>query len=231
MTEPVYRWEPATDEYKAKDIQVADIEAELKQKIEETNASRLPWKSEAPPLGIRIFTWYYIGPAGVCALVLFILAGFPQSASSTWLTDSIGNFLRLPGSKSDQEAKQKEVEKMAQEYAVPENAISDIEPRTESETLRNLVIGYLIFNLGVAAVVGFMWWNRSWKVRWVTMFYAGALIAKVLINVMARAAAGAGFGIDPANAPMLMLTLGFNGLIFLYLAFGYGVKDWFEPES
>lgn len=233
MTEPVYKWEPATDVYKAKEINVADIEAELKQKLEETQASRKltkPAQEKSAPLGVRIFTWYYLGRAAVCALALFIVAGFPQSASSTWLTDNIGDFFRLPGSRSEQEARQKEIEKTAQEYAVPENAISDMEPKAKPETLRNLVMGYLLFNLGVSAVVGFMWWNRSWRVRWATMFYSGALIAKVLIAFMARAAAGAGFGVDPSRMPVLVVALGFNGLIFLYLAYGYGVKEWFEPE-
>jgi hypothetical protein len=234
MTEPVYKWEPATDVYKEKAIQSADVDAELKQRLEELSIPKLrapAAKEDKAPLGVRIFTWYYFVRAGVCAIVLFILFGYPQSSTSVWLSDNIAEFLRLPGSKSDREARQKEIEKMAQEYAVPENAIYDPESKLNPERLQNLVTAYLFFTLGVSTVVGFMWLSRFWRVRWATMFYSGALIAKVLINLTAHAAAGARVAIDASRVPVLVVTLVFNGLIFLYLAYGYGVKEWFEPES
>ena len=232
MTEPVYKWEPATEEYKAKAIQQADIEAEVVQRLEETRASRKLEKKETAPLGIRLFIWYYFFRAVVCAVGIFIVAGFPQSTPTTWLTANVADFLKLPGSRVDEEARKKRIEKMAQEYAVPENAISELgRPKVQAETLSNLVIAYLVFTLGISLWVGFGWLNRSWRIRWVTMFYAGALIAKVFINILARVASGAGTGIDPSQTPTLVLTLGVNALVFLYLSFGYGVKDWFEPGS
>jgi len=234
MTEPVYKWEPATDVYKEKSIQAADVEAELNQRLEELSIPKLraPASPEDhAPFGVRLFTWYYFGRAGICAIVLFILFGFPQSAPSVWLSDNISNFLKLPGSKSEEEARQKQIEKIAQEYAVPEDAVVDGKTNLNSETLHNLVAAYLFFNLGVATVVGFMWLFRYWKVRWVTMFYSGALIAKVLINIAGHAAAGVGLSVDSSQVPLLVVTLGFNGLIFLYLAYGYGVEEWFEHQS
>lgn len=233
MTEPVYKWEPVTDVYKEKGIQVEDIEAEVKQKLEELHQSkeRNPSNERRAPLGIRIVTWYYFCRAGVCAFLVIVLLGFPESAPSIWISDNVSSFLRLPGSKSEQEARRQELQKMAREYAVPENAIHDVRSRFNPETLRNMVMAYLLFNLGVAAVVGFMWWNRSWRVRWFTMCYSGLLVAKALVNFIAGAASGVGSEIAPRQMPGLVMVLGFNGLIFLYLAFGYGVKEWFEPES
>ena len=59
----------------------------------------------------------------------------------------------------------------------------------------------------------------------------GKLVAKALANFIAGAASGVGSEIDPRQMPGLVVVLGLNSLIFLYLAFGYGVKEWFEPES
>jgi hypothetical protein len=231
MSEPINRWKPITVVYKEQATISAAAEAENQQKLHELHESglRKPWTQGKAPLGIRIFTWYYFLRAGVCALLLFVIATFPQSAPSALLSDSISNFLHMPGSKSEQEARKKAIEKVAKDYAVPENAIVDEEPVISPETVRNMVMVYLLVNLAVASVVGFMWWNRSEKVRWVTMFLTGALVAKALINFIAGAASGVGSGIAPSQTPILLLVLGMNGIIFLYLAFGYGVKQWFEP--
>jgi len=97
--------------------------------------------------------------------------------------------------------------------------------------MHNAVMVYLLVLLGLTTWVGFMWWNHSWKVRWVTMFYSGALVAKAVINYIAGAASGVGSQIAPAAMPLLMLTIAINGFIFLYLAFWPGVAQWFEEES
>lgn len=234
MTEPVNLWQPTTDKYKAQAAEASTAEAELKQRLEELHASNLrkPWKQDTAPLGIRLFTWYYLGRAALCALLLLVIFTFPKSAPSTMLSGNIGSFLHLPGSKSEQEARQKEIEAEAQAYAVPEDEIAAMEgPGVSPDTLRSEVMAYLLLNLAAATIVGFMWWNRSWKIRWITMFYSGALVAKALINVIAGAASGVGSSIDPSKVPILMVTLAFNGFIFLYLAFGYDVKKWFEEEA
>ena len=231
MTEPANRWKPATDFYKEQAEKSVTAEAENQEKLKELHESNLrkPWTQGKAPLGIRIFTWYYFVRAGICALLLFVVATFPQSVPATFLSDSISSFLHLPGNKSDQEAIRKQIQQEAQAQGIPANAALDEEPAISPETVREMVTVYLLFNVAVAAVVGFMWWNRSWKVRWVSMFYSGALIAKALINIIAGAASGLGSGLAPSQMPVLVLALGINGLIFLYLAFGYGVKQWFEP--
>jgi hypothetical protein len=233
MTEPVYRWQPITDAYKEEAMEAADIEAEQKKKRQEINAEKPTriWAEKKTPLGIKVFTWYYFGRAGICALLLLFLASFPQSSASQWTLDGIGNFLHMPGSKSAEDARRKQIEQVAQENAIPENAIVDEQPEISPEAMHTMVMVYLLVNLVVGAVVGFMWWNHSWKVRWVTMFYAGALVGKALINFIAGAASGVGSGIGASEMPMLTLVLGLNGLIFLYLAFGPGVKQWFEEQG
>jgi hypothetical protein len=233
MAEPVYRWQPVTDVYQQQAVEVADIQAEQEQKRQEINKEKAKriWAERKAPLGITVFMWYYFARAGFCALLLLFLASFPQSGPSTFVLDGIGNFLHMPGSKSAQDARRKQIEQVAQENAIPENAIVDEQPEISAETMHNMVMVYLLVNLVVGAVVGFMWWNGSWKVRWVAMFYSGALVAKALINFVAGAASGVGSGIDPAQMPILVLVLGLNGMIFFYLAFGPGVAQWFERQS
>lgn len=231
MTEPVNLWKPITDLYKEEAEKKPSAEAENEQKLKELHESNLrkPWTQAKAPLGIRIFTWYYFVRAALSAILLFVIATFPQSYVSNLMSDSIGNALHLPGSKSAREARRKVIEREAQAYAVPENSIPDENPEFSPPAMHELVIGYLLFNLVVTVVVGFMWWNRFWFVRWVTMFYAGALIANAAIGFIAGVASGVGSQIAPAQMPALVLGLGINTIIFLYLSFGYGVKQWFEP--
>jgi hypothetical protein len=237
VAEPVYHWQPVTDVYKEQAIEVADIFAEQEQKRREVNGekARRIWAEKKAPLGIRLFTWYYFARAGVCALLLLFLASFPKSSASGWVFDSIGNLVHMPGSKSARDARRDEIERVARENAIPENAVAesammDEEPEISPETMHNMVMVYLLLNLAVASVVGFMWWNRSWRVRWVAMFYAGALVGKLAINYIAGLASGVGSQIPQAAMPLVMFTVAANGFIFLYLAFGVGVKQWFEEQ-
>lgn len=233
MAEPEYRWQPVTDVYQQQAVDVADIQAEQEQKRKEINQEKAKriWAETKAPLGIKLYMWYYFARAGMCALLLLFVASFPQSGPSTLVLDSIGNFLHLPGSQSAQEARKQAIEQMAQKYAVPENAIVDEQPEMSTDTMHNMVMVYLLASLALSAWVGFLWWNGSWKVRWVAMFYSGALVGKVAINYIAGAASGVGSQIPASLVPMVMLSVALNGFMLLYLAFGPGVTQWFERQS
>jgi len=233
MTEPVYRWQPVTDVYKEEAAKSPDIESANQQKREELTKEKE--KQIAPekkaPLGIRVFTWYYFCRAGFYALLLLLLASFPHSEFSARLFDDVANFLHMPGSKSEVEKRRKAIEDVYQAhgYQVPDNVLKEeAGQELDTESMHNEVMIYLLLVLALTTWVGFMWWNRSWKVRWVTMFYSGALVAKAGINFVAGAASGVGSQIPPAVLPFLLLTIGLNGFVFLYLAFWPGVKQWFE---
>ena len=237
MTEPVYRWEPVTDLYKEQTPESGNIEAvleaERQKKLQELQeeSRRRPRTETKAPLGVRLFTWYYFCRSSVCFVLLCVIVLFPKAGPSIWLSDGISNFLKIPGSKSQQEARRKQIEQIAQTYDVPEDAVGVGQPLFNPETMRAIVIGYLAFSFVVAGVVGFMWSNRSWNVRWVTMFYAGALVAKVAVNMFVGTPWEIGSGMDPSQMPTLILTVGLNALVFLYLAFWPGVEQWFETDS
>jgi hypothetical protein len=233
MAEPVYRWQPVTEMYQQQAVEAADIIAEQEQKRQEINQEKAKriWAVKKAPLGIRLFTWYYFARAGFCGLLLMFLASFPHAGVSTLVLDSIGNFLHLPGSQKSLDAQKQAVEQMAQKYDVPENAIVDESPTVSTDTMHNMVMVYLLVNLLASSWVGFLWWNGSWKVRWVAMFYSGALVGKLAINYIAGAASGVGSQIPAALMPLVMLSVFLNGFLFLYLAFGPGVAQWFERQS
>jgi hypothetical protein len=234
MTEPVYRWQPVTDVYKEQAAQSADIEAANEQKRQELNQAKTQQiaQEKKAPLGIRVFTWYYFCRAGIYALLLLILASFPHSDFSAWLFDGVGNFLHMPGSKSAMDARRREIQRQAQAagYQISDSEVAELdqEHATSTEEMHNVVMVYLLLMLALTTWVGFMWWNRSWKVRWATMFYSGALVGKAGVNFIAGAASGVGSQIPASVMPMVVLTVGLNGFIFLYLALWPGVKQWFE---
>lgn len=233
MTERPNRWEPVTDEYKQNVPDIAEIEAQIQQKLHDLRKPvprSVRFKAKAP-IGIRIFTWYYFSRVAVCSILLVIFGLYPEARTSVWLSDNISNFLRLPGSKAREDASRRQIEKIADAYNIPENAITDPGPEVSPETARTIVKVYLAMSLMAGLVVGLKWWTRSRRVRWGTMLYAGVLVGKAGINLAAGRLSGGGVGRDPSQFPMLVLTFGINALIILYLAFWPGVDHWFEQRS
>jgi cation transport ATPase len=237
--EPVYKWEPVTEEYKAQaaeSVNLETIEAENQQKLRELHeaaASQKRWVEKKAPIGIRVFTWYLFGRAGFYLLLMCILAAFPQSSASTWLVGSLGHL--LPGAAAHEEAAKQNEEMRkdaeAQGIQLPDDAADEQSPEQSAQNQREVVMVFLLFSAIMTGVVGFMWWNHSWKVRWIAMFYAGAYVAKAAIGFFAGLASGVGSEIEPGQMPMLMAAIAVNGLVFCYLAFWPGVKEWFEGQQ
>jgi hypothetical protein len=234
IVEPVYKWEPITDEYKTQAPQPAEIEAETQQKLSEIReAAKNAWVEKKAPIGIRVFTWYLFCRAGLYALLFAFLASFPQSGPSTWLVGNLGH--SLPGTAAREKvAQQRELmQKRAAEmgYSLPDDATAAQEsPEQIAQDARQEVMVFLLIAAVVTAVVAFMWWNRSWKVRWITMFYAGAMVARAGVYFFAAWASGTGSQLPPAVMPTLLFSIALNGFVFCYLAFWPDVSEWFEEQ-
>ena len=110
----------------------------------------------------------------------------------------------------------------------PNGTPNDDSPDARYERLRKFVMICLFFLVGITSVVTFMWWNRSWKIRWVAMFYAGAFLAKAGVGLFAGWASGVGSQLSPLQLSSLILALAVNAFIFCYLAFWPGVEEWFK---
>jgi hypothetical protein len=235
IVEPVYKWEPITDQYKTQAPQPADIEAESQQKLNEIRAEvkKNVWVEKKAPIGIRVFTWYIFCRAGIYALLLAFLASFPQSGPATWLVGSMGHFLPGTAAREKIALQREQLKKQAQAYGytLPDDATADQEtPEQIAQDERQEVLIYLFIAAIITSVVGVMWWNHSWKIRWITMFYAGAMVARAGVYFFAAWASGVGSQLPPEIMPSLLFAIALNGFIFCYLAFWPDVKEWFEEQ-
>lgn len=235
MVEPVYKWHPVTEEYKNLQAQSADFEAETQQKLRELQeqAAKPVWVEKKAPIGIRVFTWYLFCRAGFYALLFTILGVFPQSAPSTWMVTNLGHFMRLPGAAArERAAKQRE---FLREHGIDPDAMpgavagQDSEEASQQRQREEMMVYFFILAV-LTTVVGLMWWNHSWKIRWVAMFYSGAFVAKAGVGLFAGWASGVGTQLAPDEMSALMLAIAVNGFIFCYLAFWPEVQEWFEDQ-
>ena len=86
----------------------------------------------------------------------------------------------------------------------------------------------LVATAVLSLVVGGMWLARYWRIRWITMFYAGASTARTLIYIVTGAAGGLSGVITPEQKQTMLAGCAVNLLIFCYLAFYPGVDQAFE---
>jgi hypothetical protein len=85
-----------------------------------------------------------------------------------------------------------------------------------------------LFLAGVSVVVGGMWVFRSWKIRWITMAYAGGMVLRAGIYYLAGLASGVGSSLSGNQTSILLLGCFINAIVFGYLASYPGVKAAFE---
>jgi hypothetical protein len=75
-----------------------------------------------------------------------------------------------------------------------------------------------------------MWWNHSWKVRWIGMFCAGAMVAKAGGWLLCRPDPGVGTQLAPGEMPEVISCISLNGFIFCHIVFWSDVEEWFERQ-
>ena len=225
-------WQPVTEKYSAVEAPPAVVPAEPPKELVAAQQARSnkEWEGKKAPIAITVFIWYLFARAGFYALLLFVLAGFPQSSASAWLADAVANFLHLPSVAERDAAREDQLQTQSPPDGDANPSSSDGQNPADDEqsTAREQVMVYLGFAMVTTTVVAVMWLLRSWKIRWITMFYAGAFVAKIGINYFAEMASGVGNQLPPGEIPILMFSFTLNLFIFLYLAFWPGVKDYFE---
>lgn len=237
MVEPVNLWQPQTDKYKEIAAHAPAPEVELKQRLEELhkNKPKEHYAEKKAPIAIRVLTWFYFLRAGAFLALFLVLVYWPQSGASNWLAGNLGQFLRMPTSSAQQAAAERaqfEEQAAADGYELsPDQATGQDREEQEADSARRSILVYLVSVAAVSTVVAFMWLFRSWKIRWVTMCYAGGFLAKAAINYLAGLASGVGSQIPASQSASLLFTIALNGTIFCYLAFWPGVKELFEPGT
>jgi hypothetical protein len=96
------------------------------------------------------------------------------------------------------------------------------------EMFVKLVGEAMLVTAGLSVVVGVFWLLRSWKIRWVTMAYAGGMVLRTGVHYFAGVASGVGSELSGSQATFVLFACAINSLIFCYLAFYPGVKEAFE---
>lgn len=232
--DPQYKWQPVTDFYKEQQAtQTVDPAAETQQKLQEIQeqAKKTSRVERKAPLLITIYGWYLICRVGFFLLLLLIIASLPQADFAKHLVASIERNLPYHSVREQQEQQRE----MLRRYGYnpdaaynPDGTPNDDSPDARYDRLRKFAMVALFFLAGMTSVVAFMWWNRSWKIRWVAMFYAGAFLAKAAAGLLAGWASGVGSGLSPIQMSYLVVALAWNGFVFCYLAFWPGVEEWFK---
>ncbi|MFZ0305937.1 MAG: hypothetical protein WAL75_24845 [Terracidiphilus sp.] len=96
------------------------------------------------------------------------------------------------------------------------------------EMFVRLVGEAMLVTAALSVVVGGMWLFRSWKIRWITMAYAGGMVLRGGVHYFAGVVSGVGSGLTADQDTILFFGCVINSLIFCYLAFYPGVKEAFE---
>jgi hypothetical protein len=197
--QPANRWTPVTDLYQ-QELEAAPAPAVVQppKPAPVPVSQRDLPKSSHVPMSLNIITGLFF----VRAIIYFVLGGrllsAPDSDFSRWVVSISGSIIPF--------------------------TISHRHP----EIYVRLVGQALLFSAAVSVVVGGMWLFRSWKIRWITMAYAGGLVLRAGIYYFAGVASGVGTGLSEDQTSILLLGCFINAIVFGYLAFYPGVKEAFE---
>jgi hypothetical protein len=82
----------------------------------------------------------------------------------------------------------------------------------------------------VSIVVSIMWFVRYWRIRWLTMFYAGVSLFRTMLYFVTDKAAGVTTPLAPDQKQALSLACAVNLFVLCYLAFYPGVAQAFEER-
>jgi hypothetical protein len=199
IVEPVNRWRPVTNEYQRELAPFAVMPSLRKRDVEKFTAARRQLGTEkAVPIGITCITWFYFLRG--CAYFLFASTLLSQRDPSlaAWLVQRSRVIIPFPVSASS------------------------------SVSVARLLAVVILAMAIISVAVGVMWLARYWRIRWITMFYAGASLARAALYFISDRAAGITTQLSPEQRQTLAVGLGLNLLIFCYLAFYPGVARAFE---
>jgi hypothetical protein len=82
----------------------------------------------------------------------------------------------------------------------------------------------------LSTIVSVMWFVRYWRIRWVTMFYAGASVFRTVLYFITDKAAGITTPLAPGQRAAMTLACAVTLFVLCYLAFYPGVAQAFEDH-
>jgi hypothetical protein len=195
---PANRWQPITDIYQQEIAGNAAPAAVEPPKPVPVPVSQRDLPRSSVPMSLNIITGLYFVRALFYFVVGSTLLSNPDSDFSQWLVSLSGVLIPF--------------------------TITHRHP----EMFVKLVGEAMLVTAGLSVVVGVFWLLRSWKIRWVTMAYAGGMVLRTGVHYFAGVASGVGSELSGSQATFVLFACAINSLIFCYLAFYPGVKEAFE---
>lgn len=195
------QWRPVTEEYQhPENLSVAAaIQVDEKSAHKEVEPNAEPRRKSGAPIGLVVITWYYFGRAAVYLIFASVVLADPDSAFASWL---IGHSrVLIP-------------------YTMVRGAQREV-------FLSVVAVGFAAVGV-ISLAVAVMWLVRYWRIRWITMFYAAAMLARTGIYFLSDKAAGLTTPLTDMQRQQLFLVCAANLLLLCYLAFYPGVAQEFE---
>jgi hypothetical protein len=195
--EPVNHWRPVTSEYQLEFMPpMQALAAPRKRRRTRAEAAQeAARKAGAAPLAISCIQWFYFFRACVCFVLGSVLLSYPSSGPAVWL--------------------------IAHARILVPFTITG----TEAAPLINLLAETFFILSIVSAVIGVMWLMRSPVIRWITMCYTGALLARTALYFVAIGATAPWVLLSLHQKQVLLTGAVVNLLIFGYMAFYPGVEQ------
>lgn len=197
--EPVNHWQPVTYEYEQEPAPFFEAYS-LSKKKSRDNATEQgkARQGSQAPIGITCITWFYFIRGCGC----FIFASLLFSRSNPGLVDWFVGHSRT---------------------MVPFQVRA-----TESVPVTNLLAEALIIMGILSVIVGAMWMVRYWRIRWITMCYAGVALGRTVLFFITDQASGMATQLTVEQKQTLLISSVANLVILCYLAFYPGVEQAFE---
>lgn len=197
--DPVNHWQPVTCEYEQEPAPFFEMHSPLKKKSRGNAAERGKARSSGEaPIGITVITWFYFVRG--CACLIF--ASLLFSRSNPGLVDWFAGHSRA---------------------MVPFQVRA-----TASLPVTNLLAEGLVIMGIFSVIVGAMWMVRYWRIRWITMCYAGVALGRTALFFVSDKAAGFSTQLSTEQKQTLVISSVANLVILCYLAFYPGVAQAFE---
>jgi hypothetical protein len=222
-------WVPVTEEYKT--VEAPSLEPQH-EKIEQLYKERLEQakkqaKADRAPLGVRIFTGYFLLMAGVGAILLYVMLAYPDSRVSTSIAGKLGH----SASQSSQQAN--EGEKTQQNLAVDGGTVgagtTDVDSTGHNMSkMRSVALFDITLEMFVNAVIGVLLLMRHRLARLGVKLIARLYVGRAIIFFAAYGYCGGKILIPQKNIPIVLVSLLVNYAINLYFEYDPKVKKAFE---
>lgn len=222
----VNTWKPVTDLYHDTDAPaVAEPPPIPVAGATESRAAKV-WQERRLPIPIAIVGGFYALRALVFLVFASILGSHPDSQTAALLIEHSRSLIPFAVRGTGGQPPAGEPSYSADGTDGYPLTQGDANPHGPA----NLLAEAMVVTAILSTVVSVMWFVRYWRIRWITMFYAGVSLFRTVLYFVTDKAAGIATVLTPDQKQALTLACAVNLFVFCYLAFYPGVAQAFEER-